>query len=127
MKFLPIFTALLALSAAPAFAAAVEVDINGAAYAGSSNPKGVKLVAGQPFTVDIKVTGGKVSDPPWLKHNGDVQMNGASTDPKPDSDSYSFYLTPMRAGPLTFPAIDIAMTTGPALHIDPIKLFVTAK
>ena len=124
MKLLPLFTILLVLSGAPAFAASVEVAINGAAYTGPSNPKGVKLVAGEPFTVDIKITGGKVADPIWLKHGDDVQMNGASTDPKPDSDAFSFYMVPMHAGPLTLPGLDIAMVGGPALHMDAIKLVV---
>lgn len=124
MKLVPILAAVLALSAAPAFAATVEVDINGAAYTGPSNPKGVRLVAGQPFTVDIKIIGGKVADPIWLEHGPDVRMNGAAVDPKPDSDGFSFYYTAVRAGPVTFPGLDIAMASGPALHVAPIKLVV---
>ena len=87
--------------------ASVAVDINGAPYTGPSNPKGVKLVANEPFSVDITIKGGKPADPIWLKHGGDVQMNGASNDTKPDSDAYTFYLVPMRAGPLTLPGMDI--------------------
>ena len=124
MKLLPILAVVLALSAAPAFAASVEVDINDVAYVGTSNPKGVRLVNGQPFTVTIKTIGGKVKDPVWLEHPDDVRMNGAAVDPKPDSDSFSFYYTPVRAGPVTFPGLDIAMASGPALHVAPIKLVV---
>ncbi len=114
----------LALSAAPAFAASVEVDINDVAYTGPSNPKGVRLVAGQPFTVTIKTIGGKVADPVWLEHPDTVRMNGAAVDPKPDSDSFSFYYTAVTPGPVSFPGLDVAIAGGPALHVNPIKLVV---
>jgi hypothetical protein len=124
LKLLAFSLCLAVLATGPASAAAsVSVDINGAAYTGSSNPKGVKLVAGQPFSVDITITG-KTANPIWLKHGDDVQMNGASNDAKPDADAYSFYLVPMHPGPLTIPGLDIAMADGSSLHMDPIKLVV---
>lgn len=122
MKLLPLFTALLIVSAAPAFAASVQVTINDQVYTGPSNPKGVKLVAGEPFTLTVKITGGKVADPVWVSHGPTVQMNGAAVDPQPDSDSFSFYYTALEAGPMVFPAIEIAMAQGPKLHVDAIKL-----
>src|ERR1700761_8219096 len=120
LKLLAFSLFLFALAAGPAAAAAaVTVEINGAAYTGPSNPKGVKLLAGEQFTVDITVKG-KTANPIWLKHGDDVQMNGASNDTKPDADAYTFYLVPMRPGPLTLPGLDIAMADGSSLHMDPI-------
>jgi hypothetical protein len=128
MKLLPFFIVILGLAATPAFAAAtLGVTINDAPYTGPSNPKGVKLVANEPFSVDITIKGGKPADPIWLKHGGDVQMNGASNDTKPDSDAYTFYLIPLRAGPLTLPGMDIPVAGGGTLHMDPIKLVVYPK
>ena len=46
---------------------------------------------------------------------------------KPDADAYTFYLVPMRAGPLTLPGLDIAMADGSSLHMNPIKLVVYSK
>lgn len=125
MKYLvrSIFAAVLALSAVPAFAATVQVTINDQPYTGPSNPKGVRLVAGQPFTLEIKVTG-KVADPPWLNHDTTVLMNGAFNAAKDGVETFGFYLTPPGAGPLTLPAFDIGMAEGPKLHVDPIKLVV---
>jgi hypothetical protein len=125
MKPLPLLTVLLALAATPALAAAsLAVTINDAPYTGPSNPKGVKLVANAPFSVDITIRDGKPADPIWLKHGDDIQMNGASNDTKPDSDSYTFYLIPLRPGPLTLPGMDIPVAGGGTLHMDPIKLVV---
>src|SRR5262245_25540434 len=122
LKLLAFSLSLLALAGSPALAAAsLTVTIDGAAYTGPSNPKGVKLVAGEPFTVDITITG-KTANPIWLKHGADVQMNGASNDSKPDADAYSFYLVPLRPGPLTLPGLDVAMADGSSLHMDAIKL-----
>jgi hypothetical protein len=126
MKRLALPFLLISLAATPAFAATLAVTINDAPYTGPSNPKGVKLVANEPFSVDITIKGGKPADPIWLKHGDDVEMNGASNDTKPDADSFTFYLVPMRAGPLTLPGMDIPVAGGGTLHMDPIKLVVFA-
>ena len=127
-KLLALSIAVVALTGGHAFAAAtVMVDINGLPYTGASNPQGLKLVAGQPFSVDITIKGGKAADPIWLKHGDDIQMNGAGTNPQPDSDQYSFFLTPMHAGAVTLPGMDIPVAGGGVLHVNPIKLVVAAR
>ena len=126
MKLLPFIATMFALSAAPAFAATVAIQINDKPYTGS-NPQGVKLVVGQPFGIDIAIKGGKAVNPLWLKHDANVEMNGAATNPTPNSEDFSFFMVPLHPGPLVFPAIDIPMAKGPALHIDPIRLVVSAK
>ena len=127
MKLLPIIAALLALSAAPAFAATVQVQIDDVPYTGPSNPKGIKLVVGQPFGIDIAIKGGKAVNPLWLKHDANVEMNGAANNPTTTSEDFSFFMVPLHPGPLVFPAIDIPMVKGPVLHIDPIRLLISAK
>jgi hypothetical protein len=117
----------LALAAGPALAAAtLEVQINGLPYTGSPVlPRGATVNVGTPITVGIIIHGGKAADPPWLKHGNDVQMNGAGTNPQPNSDEYTFFVTPLHAGTVTFAALDVRTTSGQTLHMNPITLAVT--
>jgi hypothetical protein len=116
----------LAASAAPVLAAAsLEVQINGLPYTGSPTlPRGATVNVGTPITVAIIIHGGKAADPPWLKHGDDVQMNGAGTNPQPNSDEYTFFVTPLHPGKVTFGAIDVRTTSGQTLHMNPITLAV---
>ena len=125
-KLLDLSLFVLALSAGPALAAAsLEVQINGLPYANMANwPSSAKLVAGVPITVSITIHGGKAADPPWLKHGVDVQMNGAGTNPQPNSDEYTFFVTPLHPGKVTFPAFDVRTTAGQTLHANAITLAV---
>jgi hypothetical protein len=123
-KFLILSFFVLAGSVAPALAAAsLEVQVNGLAYTGMAKwPASAKLPAGEPITVAIIIHGGKAADPPWLKHGDDVQMNGAATNPQPNSDEYTFFVTPLHPGKVTFGAIDVRTTKGEALHANAITL-----
>jgi hypothetical protein len=115
----------LALPAGPAFAASLEVQINGLPYANMANwPVSARPIVGVPVTVAIIIHGGKAADPPWLKHGDDVQMNGAGTNPQPNSDEYTFFVTPLHPGKVTFGAIDLRTTKGEALHANAITLAV---
>ena len=98
---------------------------NGLPYANMANwPASARPTVGVPVTVAIIIHGGKAADPPWLKHGDDVQMNGAGTDPQPNSDEYTFFVTPLHPGKVTFGAIDIRTTKGEALHANAITLAV---
>jgi len=117
---------LVLAAASPALAAAsLEVQINGLPYADMANwPASARPTVGVPVTVAIIIHGGKAADPPWLKHGDDVQMNGAGTDPQPNSDEYTFFVTPLHPGKVTFGAIDIRTTKGESLHANAITLAV---
>jgi hypothetical protein len=124
MKRPLLFAALLALSSAPALAApTLEIDVNGLDYANIAHwPASAKMPVGVPITVAIIIKGGKAADPPWLKHGDDVQMNGAGTNPQPKSDEYTFFVTPLHPGKVSFPAMDIKTTAGTTLHANAITL-----
>jgi hypothetical protein len=123
-NFLILSLFALVASAAPALAAAsLEVQINGLPYADMAKwPPSAKLAAGVPITVAIIIHGGKAADPPWLKHGDDVQMNGAGTNPQPNSDEYTFFVTPLHPGKVTFAALDFRTTAGQSLHMNSITL-----
>jgi hypothetical protein len=124
-KLLALSLFALAWSAGPALAASLEVQINGLPYANMANwPASARPTVGVPVTVAIIIHGGKAADPPWLRHGDDVQMNGAGTNPQPNSDEYTFFVTPLHPGKVTFGAIDVRTTKGEALHANAITLVV---
>ena len=115
--------ALLALAvvflAAPVFAAgSVTVRVDQGDQMKSNLPvytMWVEVVT----TVELVVTGAKVSQPiSWPKVDG-LTLNGTGFNPH--TNAFSFFLTPSRVGDFTVPAFDIRADDGQTLHVGPNK------
>lgn len=118
---------VLVSMAAPVLAAAsLTVQIMGSGYtAGGQAPQdGAKIGAGETVTIMLTVTNGKVSQAIRLPHVDGLVVNGSGTNPGAHSESFTFFVTPTRAGDITIPAFDIRTDEGQTLHVNAIKLRV---
>ena len=110
--------------ATPAFAAAsvtVLVDEGGLHM---SSGKAVYAAQVQGVTnIQLIVKNGKVSQPiQWPKVDG-LPVTSSGYDPH--SNTFSFGLTPQRAGDFTVPAFDLRTDDGQTLHVGPLKFHAT--
>jgi BatD DUF11 like domain len=110
--------------ATPAFAAAsvtVQVD-EGGLHMSSGKAVYAAQVQGT-TTVALIVKNGKVSQPiQWPKTDG-LPVTGSGYDPH--TNTFTFFLTPQRAGDFTVPAFDFRTDDGQTLHVGPLKFHAT--
>jgi len=108
------------LGATPAFAAAsvtVQVD-EGGLHMSSGKAVYAAQVQGT-TTVALVVKTGKVSQPiQWPKVDG-LPLTGSGYDPH--TNTFTFFLTPARAGDFTVPAFDFRTDDGQTLHVGSLK------
>jgi hypothetical protein len=97
--------------ASPAWAATLKQQVIGA------------VNVGVPATIELTVTGGKVSGPVALPTVAGLTLNGSGTNPQPRLESFTFFVTSTHAGDFTIPAFDLHTDTGETLHVAPITLY----
>jgi BatD DUF11 like domain len=109
--------------AAPALAAAsVSVRVDEGDWQMSSGKAVYAAQVQGTTTVELVVKSGKVSQPiQWPKVDG-LPVTGSGYDP--NSNTFSFFLTPARAGDFTVPAFDFRTDDGQTLHVGPLKFHV---
>jgi hypothetical protein len=116
-----ILAGLFCLLAAPAFAAAtIAVQIDDDTY--PANAASAQVTAGVPVTIEIIIKNGKAAQPVQLPHADGTTLNGSGTNPQPNADIYSFFLTPNKPGAVIIKPFDVRTTDGQTLHVGAIRL-----
>ena len=87
---------------------------------------GVKASVGDVLTIVLTVTNGKISQAIRLPDVDGLAVNGSGTNPLADSEDFTFFVTPTRAGDITIPAFDIRTDDGETLEVNPIILHVSS-